>query len=399
MLTPVFCNSFDIESGNQGKTIRKFSPYVPTAGIAHSFEQGALVAGRYGGSGWSIFNTAFWEMNYTALLPAPASVVVIHCNIQPRDGWPGTAVIFARFQTNNDTHVALQIRPDGKLDVVLGGFGRNGTGLVVQTTAAAFAVNDWALLEIRCAFGSSGNIRIWKEGVLIINYDSAALGLSCDRFTLRWEFFGPPGMAFDDLIIGVGDAAVERFGACWVNPVIVNADYRVGSWSVVNAWSGRPPGAKHYACVNDLATDHDRESPDDDTSYLGGDETAGDDLFGIAEPVCVGAILGLAVNVGALALSGAPQVRALFVSVDTGAPAVLGTLSPESARYAVQQVLIENSTVTGDRWTHQEITTGAWGIRAAGSGAQRVSVVYLEQIISMAGVLPFECGGGGSYIH
>lgn len=405
MLTPVFLNSFSIDSF----VGRKFAPYVPTIGIAHAFEQGVFIPGRYGGFAWDIFNTAFWEINYTTLLPAPAAVVNLHVNIKPsyHSGDPLTQawfkVLFARFQYGNMNQIGLRINEAGKIEVVLGGEGRNDTGTAVATTADSFPVGQWADLECRVAIGTPGNVRIWREGVEIINVNlnTNPQGSMVDRVTLRWETFGPPGMAFCDMAIGVGDAAVERFGVSRVTALRMIADYAIGGWVATNTWPNRPAGpTTHFGTVNDALTDLDRGSPDDQTSYLFGAGSGGDDLFGAAAPECFGANLGLAVNVASLATVGAPRIQPIALFDAEGAPRTIGSpMSPETARYAVQQHVEQDSPATGDRWGDREIESTAWGVRDLGGGSVRVSVFYLEKLTSLDGVLPFECGGGNSYIY
>lgn len=404
MLTPVFLNGFSVESFVD----RKFAPYVPTDGIAHSFAQGVFIPGRYGGFAWDIFNTAFWEINYTTPTFAPSSVVNVHLNIKPtyHSGDPLTQswfrVMFLRLQFGNQNQIALQMNETGHIEVVRGGVGRNATGTVIATTSASFPVGQWADLELRVAVGAPGNVRLWREGVEVINVNTNtnAQGSTIDRVTLRWETFGPPGMAFCDFAVGIGDSNVDRFGVCRVMKISPIADYITGAWSTVNAWPNRPPGGvTHFGCVNDLLSDLDRGAPDDNTSYLAGDGSSGVDLFGVQETDCVGSILAVAANLAAKALTGSPRVQAIFQDSTEGTPRNVGAVVlPDSAGYPVQQRMIELYPVTGDRWGDADIISSAWGLLAGAGGTMRVTTFYLEKLVSLDPTVPYECGGGESYV-
>jgi hypothetical protein len=71
----------------------------------------------------------------------------------------------------------------------------------------------------------------------------------------------------------------------------------------------------------------------------------------------------------------------------------------ESTRYVVHQAVLNQQPGNGEQWSDRAIQEAAWGFAGqAPSGTIRVTSCYLEKLVSITGLLPFECGGGGSYI-
>lgn len=398
MLTLRYINGFDVESGGAPSQIRrKFLEHIPTPPFTSSGEQGTIIPGYVSGNGWRIFNTGFREINYAAPLGAVFQRVVFRCYLQSAnsgafsdtDFW--NPVLWLRFENGaNGMQLGLRWTTDGKFQVIRGGAGRNGTGTVIGLVDHVFHEGTYYDFEMRVDFGTAGALQIWVDNVRLYNDQNLNTGTGCDRVTLRWESFGFIGMGFDHVAIATDDTAgSDRLGSCRVVTMPLIADYRLSPTWTPNA------DTAHFSRLTEV---NPIVSPDDDTSYLAADMDADPDYFAVNRPDCFGYNFGVALNIGSKVNSGNPALQGRLLDGATehnvGSPLIL-----ESARYAIQQGIIEDDPRDGLAWSDRRIAQVAWGFQphTLGNGDMRVTMAYLEKLTSIAGVLPFDCGRG-SYV-
>lgn len=387
MLTLRYINGFDRENNNTDAVEARFGTYVPTTGFSRRFTQAQSTPGYQGGRGWFVFNTAFWEANYHMLLGASFNSVVFHAHFKPGGGGY-TQVLFLRFESGaNAPGISLRIRTDGKLDVMTGGLGRNGSpGVGLATTTNTLPLDTWTEVEVRIDC-STGRVRVWIGNSLDVDLTGVAAGASIDRVTWRWEAFGFRGIACDHLAIATDDTvSSDRIGVAVINTLLPSADYQISPLWVPNS------GTNHFSRI----AEDTGITPSNDNTYLstvGG----GDDLYTFETPVCFGRILGLALNIDRKLVSGAPSVTPLLLHPDGAGVQTFGTPSALTSAYKYDQFLHQLDPVTADYWSDPTIVASAFGMRGGGAGVSRVTYMHIEKLVSLLDV-PYECGEGGSYI-
>lgn len=391
-----YINGFDRENNSNGATEARFLPYVPTFGIAHSFSQGDSIAGYRGGRAWRIFNTAFWEINYSMPLYASHPGAVFHGYIMASNGGGSAGlpvynkVLFLRFENGaNNIGVSVRIKTDGHLEIMTGGVGDNDntTGTVHYTSVATLPPDTWVEFEMRVDCGA-GRVRMWLDRVLEFDGSGLATGAGVDRVTWRWQSFGQIGMAGDHFAVASDDSVgSERIDSSLITGLPPIADYAIDAGWTPNS------GVSHFPKVGELTG----VNPDDDGGYLAGSGASGDDLFTFQEPNCFGLNLAVALNIDRRLTSGAPEVIPRLLHPESGAAVDLGASDALTSGYRYQQFLMITDPVAGDYWTDANLFASAFGFRGAGSGASRVTFLHLEKLTSLRG-LPFSCGDEGNYI-
>lgn len=396
-LTPIFINGFDVESAD--RVHRKYSHTPSGFGFTQTNPgyQASSLPGYLGGRAWFIFNTGFQERNFTASLGSDRTSVVFRAFIRATRTGSGAMpnVLFLRFQSGGSHLVNFQWNADNTIRITRDGSGTNANtgGTVVATLPGSLDFDDWADLEIRIDFATS-RIRVWRDNASIFDQSGLGLGSSVDRVTMRWEALGTVGMTWDHVAIGY-DTAVsnERFGTCRVFPIALLADYSVSSTWTPNG------GSAHFDRLTEAVTVLPNVSPNDDLSYLAGDHTSLLELFGVAEPDCIGYNFAVALNLAAKRISGNSTLRHRLLTAEGFLDLTTSPYSTlDTSEYTVHQGLSAENPDTVEAWSDRQIQAAAWGFQPGPpAGDIRVTAAYLEKLTSISGVLPFDCGGG-SYI-
>lgn len=401
MLTYRYINGLDVERTGLQMT-NKFAPEVTTVGVSGSFEQGSRVTGLSGyGQAWRLFNTAGREKNYHALLGENCQNVVGHMLFKQLGTFSALfngPMVFWRFQYGNAMQISFRLKTSGGvssyvIECFRGGNGDNACtgGTLIGTSSTTWTLEEIKRLECRIEIHSSaGTVRLWQDGVLVmhlfgISTKPVATGY-CDKVTWRGQG-GQVFVEWDDLIIASDDTTgSERIGAVRVDPLRLTEDYQNGLGWTPNG------GLTHVSRFAD--NDVFNQTPDGDITYLSGGASSGDDLYTCIEPACTAAVRAISLNVAAKALTGAPTIQPRLLYSDGELYNFGAVQTPESTRYAVQQSIMTFNP-EDNRWTDGQIGESAFGIRGGGSGTMRVSLVYLERVLSLTGE-PYECDGSGA---
>lgn len=384
-----FCDGFDLCTYT-GAAL-KYNGYNAT------FNQGQMITGRDGlGQALWLFNTAFGEANYTVILDAQ-STYGFNMDWQWSAGSPSTREWY-RIGYLGTTLLSLRYRPDGTMDIL----GPLGAVLVnTVATSTTFTPGVYCTLELVAAFGTSGTVSLFKNGVLAATKSGVNFGsVLPDRHTFRFQGFGPPGIVLDNLIIWdgqSGDPFTGQYGRQRILSIEPAADLQAGEWSP------SVPGPS-FAMVDDNPSSSGG-SPNGDINYLLALGTGPDAVFSMAKSDCSGLVLALAWNACARPdpTSANPLLDFVYIpalatlTVGNQRVAAVGHLNPDAPfatiDYFTYQVISKTNPVSGSNWQDTEISDGAFGCGAVATPQVRMTAFYLEKIIDLTGK-PFNCGGG-----
>lgn len=365
----------------------KYQIYQSSGGGMVNFASGLMVPGRFGGTALAIVYTNGGELLNTKRLNL-ATERTIGIAIQPHNfsGFEGLQIwrrsLMLRFQIGNATQIAVQMRPDGRLELVRGtGINTTNPSDILDVCSNVLAVNSWYYLEVAVQFDTAGKIRVWLDGVQTFgddNINTIPHGFGCDRVTpMRWQVGDVIGMYFDDIYVGRG---IDALGPSRVITKLPNADFRA-EWTPNSA-------VPHYTLVDDGPFGN---MPDDDATYVQSPAADAREFFGFPEFPCNGRIWGMGLNLASKVTNLAHQVDPCFENDDASIIS-LGTTyqTPQStSRYEILQGISEDSP-NGQPWNPVTLRAAAWGARA--SATTRVSAVNLEALVSLDTEELFDCG-------
>ncbi len=377
-----FVSGFD--TFDPGKVRNKFNLW------SGSFDQDILLPGRDGeGFAFCILNTAFGDANYTQGFPDAQILWGFHADFKVAKVGTGatfpTSVDWFRFGSST-AGVQLSLRViayladgpyAGRLQIIDAG------GNLIATSPTSITMDQWYTLEAKATFNSTSclcEIRLNGAAWFTGGYSS---GGPVDQLTFRWQAFGPPSLALDNLVYYDGQAGMNTFtGRLRVTSMLPVSDVRAG-WAPV-------PGPSEYGMVNDFVG-RAGGSDDGDLTYITPGGSLIDQLFNFARVDCFGKILGLAVNACMRPAGGFFPVR--FLCQPAAILYTLGTLTPTSTDYRTLQAVAEASPASGATWIAGEINGSYFGVGAPAAALVRVTAVYLEVVTSLED-LPYECGIG-----
>lgn len=367
--------------------------------------QGEVVAGRYAGRSFWIFNTGFGEANWTRIFDAQSTWWMgMNFRTLNEGGQVGTPVV-TWYRVGNGSGSALQLRmnADQTMSVLQGSLGGSPNTLV-RTTDHVFTLNDWGFLELKVSVsGGTCSYELWLDGSLMLGTGGVltmagsfpCTAASIDRFTHRWEALGARGINLDDYYIldtVAGDGMVDRLGPVRVTGLQVTADASKGNWTPSTGTTLTPVEA-------DVPVPGG-QSPDGDLTYMSPGSAADVALFNLFTSPCFGRVLAVVLNACGRKVTGSPTFDAVVRSrtglhqigstqLAFATPGHYFNLPATMDDYFTYQKIMALSPDSGTYWTDREITTDAWGVRSTGS--QRMTQIYLEKLTTLAAV-PYDCG-------
>ena len=356
--------------------------------------QRAMVPGRDGnGFGLFLFNTAFGEVFFTINLDAQATWFV---HFDYANAVSGQTPNYAVQKFLEIGAVYLQQRSDGKIDV-FGPAGLICTSSVAIPAVAQDTAANYVGIELRVSSGSPGSVELRFDGTTVASGNTALPGMP-STITFHQQGFGPPGYIIDNLVIWdgqPGDQFTTFQGRMRVSTLVPTSD-------VVTNWSPNS-GSNCFSRVDSVNGGVPNAGPFGDSSFI--DPGAGDpdQLFTVSAPGCYGKIYAVAVSSCARPTSGSPTLNYLYVG--SGGSHVVGTVHPAFVGrwntneplalkdYSIYQALVVNNPDTGAGWTDPQLTNGEFGVGAQATPTLRVSLFYVEKVVSLV-PQPFDCGGG-----
>lgn len=354
-----------------------------------TFLQAATAAGRFGGTAFNVFNTAFGVAEfYNRVSDLTLSM---HMALK-LGGSTGNFNVFYSIKQGSAGIVSLALDASDNLKVYTGGSGTNGApGSLLATVTAPFSTTVWHSLELFVIVAGAGStVEVWIDDIAVVQMDgTVSLSGTPDRAGYRWENFGSIGIILDDYVQSDGSGALNntRLGPLEIVTIYPSGNGFTSGWTSAN-------GHADYTNVNQVVN-----APDSDLLYISGTDSASD-LFMVATPACIGLILGIGFNglargVSSLAsmdLACAPEAG-LLPTVQLGNFAVVSA----PTLYTVYQAISETNLATGqNNWTDGDIGRAWWGPELSANSC-RVGQINLEKVVSLRAV-PFDCGqGAGSY--
>jgi len=342
-------------------------------------------------------NAAFGAICYTKTLAA-RNRYVVGFNYRPTNPFgqaTASDTIFFRWEngapnpTNNqNTATSLSIRQGASntLRFYGGGRGTNAfPGTLVANPSYVFTPGQWYFLEVDATFGPGGKLKVFVDSVQIYEDLNVNLGTTNpDRFSLRLEAFGTQGMTFDDLYV-----ADSRLGLCRIITTLPMEDGSPDEWTPT-------PAGNSYENVDDRNFTTLSNRPDEDTTRLDAASAGLTSVFRFAESTCFGRILAVAVNATVKnPLGASPSIKLVVQPDPTDLTITELSETTLTTSYATYQAMLNLSPLTGTFWTDTELAAAKWGVRSGGSGAGRVTAMFVEKLVSMEG-LSYDCGGGTS---
>lgn len=332
-----------------------------------------MIAGRYGGQAWGIFNTGFGYASYSN--PLGLAEFILHMDWNFRAAMNNA--IFLRLDLNPgdvvggivDCQYLFRTTTDRRLQI----YSQSSTGrkfdegtLVFQTPASFLLASTWYNVQI---VSSATAFEVWVDGIKIWSV-AGNIG-TIAYFTYIWEDLGFTGVWYDNVVITdpnvlVGLTSRVENLACQV--VITSANYIVQmhpndpsqqNWQVYN---GLPFGDPHVY----------GEHPEFDC-YEFADFTA------FAFPIYAAGI-----KVRFRGESGTPgTVVPVFQSPVLGQPpAQLGSLGLSTINYAFGQHIYNTNLDDGGNWNHVLLNLMRFGMTCTTPGLRvRYSQVVLERVV------------------
>lgn len=276
---------------------------------------------------------------------------------------------------------------------------------------SALTANQWAHLDFTASTSGSGSFVLRVGGTVILS--STGVGISGpypvpDTITpFRWQGFGPPGIAIDNLIIYDGQVNGDGFVSPTLYPqqrittVIATADVTGGAWAPLLTAAQLSSDAVNPTRFNTPMSDYDYATPNTANALQ---------LFQMGTVVCYGRINAIALNLATKAvppISSLPVVSAVVREVS--AIETLGVLTTLNLfpsgigglvrGYWILQAIAAFSLQTGGNWQATTLGTIEFGmISDPASLPERVSAIFLEVLTDTSG-LPFTCGGASNYSY
>jgi hypothetical protein len=287
------------------------------------------------------------------------------------------------------------------------------TIIATYTTTAALTANIWTHLDLAfTVFGSTSSMVLRFNGTIVLSQTGIGTGIGYpfpDTICpIRWEGFGPPGVAIDNLVIYDGQDNGDGFVSPSLMPqqrvttVVATADVSGGNWGPFLSASSLSAEA-----VNPLRTAQTAMS---DGDYATPNTASALQLFQMGTVPCYGLINAIALNLVTKAvppIGSLPQISAVVreqVIVETMGVLTTLNLFPSSIDsdvrgYWILQAISAFSIMTGSNWVANGLNSGGFGMISDPSGiAERVSAIFLEVLTDVSG-LPFSCGGAGNYSY
>jgi len=378
-----------IGTANQGDTVpgayaAPATPTIPSNGIGDS-------------NGIFFINSGFGAICYTKTLAQRNRYVAgFHYKSHNPFGQPNAIdSLFFRWEygspvfiNNQNPNTSLSIRqgPTNQLKFYAGGVGTTSSpGTLVANPSFVFTPETWYHVEVDATFGPGGKLKIYVNSTQVFEDLNVNLGtVNPDRFSIRHQSFGTQGWAMDDLYI-----ADERLGRCRVNTNLPIGDVSGSGWTPT-------PSGILYSAIDDRQFTGSIVSPDSDITRI--DATGPDltSLHNFAEFSCYGRVLAAAINATAKKPSlSAPTIKL----VSRPDPTSLSVTELDeyllTTSYATYQSVVNLSPLTGGYWSDRELKDAIWGVRSGGSGANRVTAMFLEKLVSLEG-LSYDCGAGSN---
>jgi len=385
--TLYFVDGFDLV--DYDRAFLKYNGYV------QGFNQGSIISGNGGGNAIATFNSAFDPVGAQfSRIFGLVSTLGIHMDYQQFGGSSWGAYDWYTVTAGDGTVILkLHQRIDGLLDVI-------GPGGLIATTIVPLNLGKWNNLVILLAFGTSGSVSIFINGVqgFAVAAEPCNFGTDPpDRAQFFWDAgFGPPGIALDNYILYDG---LANIGPCHVDSMLPISDSPATVW-IPGATSPDVPSSQCWEMVNDSEGRFPGEGPDGDFTYVSAVATA-NQTFQMQRSPCYGVVLGVALNVCGRPLTGFSPQQFNFIailsagtqSVGTGILVSIGAISttPQLADYQTVQACLPLSPATGQTWIDAEITNGNFGFGSI-EVKQRITAFNIEKITSLT-PQPFNCGG------
>ncbi len=397
-----FCDSFSDRSYNN-QSGWKYSVVGFTG-------QGAMKQELYpapipAGFGLQFTNTGFHSTNFTKVLSG-RSRWVAGFGFRPIGIGIGDSPesIFFRIEDGGATDIPNGENPNTQLSVLLdadsklrfysaGKGGNSHPGNLLYVSTMQFDPANRVYLEIDVTFGTSGEIHVYVDDVLLFEQLNVNIGQGStvprqpDRFTLKLEHFGTEGVRFTDLYI-----ANERLGPVRVSPWFFTAQ------AAAEHWIPKTPGlnvdqVKDHPIV--ISGNIANDTPDGDVTYIESSNPGDRDVYLPGPIACFGLNLAVAVNICARLTAGSPSLQAVLLQGATETS--VGASQPAAANYGILQGMIQLSPRTGVEFTDLELQTSGWGATLSGSGTARITAIWIEKVTSLRAV-PYSCGVG-SYVY
>jgi hypothetical protein len=384
-----------------------FSPAPGPAGSSSALDQGFF-----------LFNTAFGEANFQRTFDQqPTWFYALDFQMA---GVPAMApypvMEWCRFtqgaKPSGVKLCSLTTTATGQMTVTFYDGTPSENPLVSFTTTATLAANQYTHLDFTATFTGSGSfiLRFFSGGVPSIVLQNTGVGLGLlyplpDTVTVvRWQGFGPPGVAIDNTVIwdaqNNGDGFTGLMPQQRVTTVVMTEDLNA-NWSPFLAAPTLNQDAVSPLRFNTPMSDYDYAIPNNGNAVQ---------LFNAGAVPCYGLINAVALNVDAKAvppIGSLPQITLLCretVALNPMGVFSLLNLFPSSISSLVRgywnfQAIAARSLQTGNVWQANNLSQIAWGMQAdPGNLPERVSAVYLEVLTDVSG-LSFTCGGPSNYSY
>jgi hypothetical protein len=285
--------------------------------------------------------------------------------------------------------------------------------LATFTSSQALTPNQWKHMDITATFTGSGSfsLRFFDAFSPTVVAMSTGVGISGpypmpDTVTpARWEGFGPPGVAIDNLVIYDGQNNGDGFVSPTANPqqrittVIPASDLPRGDWTPFIAAPTLSQDAVNPLRFNTPMSDYDYATPNNANALQ---------LFTFGSVPCYGQINAIALNYALKAvppISTLPQITAAIrelISINSAGVLTALNLFPSSIGsltrgYWIVQAIAAFSLQTGATWKANDLSQISIGmISDPLNTPERVSALFLEVLTDVSG-LPYTCGGVANY--
>ena len=409
-------DGWDVVFGNdqvQLKYPQSYITFIQQGGIA-------APAGPSGSAGPHdkgifLFNTAFGEANFQRTFDSQPTWVY-QTDFQMAgvgSGAPYPVMEWCRFlqgpKPSGVKLCSLTTTSTGQMTVKFFDGSPSENVVVTFTTTAVLTANTWANLKFKITLGPVSAFTLQFNGSTVLNQVGISLGglyPQADTVcVMRWQGFGPPGVALDNTVIwdtqNNGDGFTDLMPPQRITTVIANADVAGGNWGPFLAAASLSSDAVNPTRFNTPMSDYDYATPNNVNALQ---------LFLMETVPCYGQINALALN---FALKAIPPVSTLpsitAVVRELTAPNSMGVLQalnlfPSNIAslvrgYWILQAIAPLSLQTGTGWKAGNLSNDAFGMIADPSNiAERVSAVSLEVLTDVSG-LPFTCGGLSNYSY
>ncbi len=365
--------------------------------------------------GITIFNTAFGEANFQRTFDAQATWIYQTDFQMSGVGSmaPYPVMEWCRFSAGAKPAgiklCSLTTTSTGKMTVTFYDGSPSELVAVSFTTSAALSANTWANIKFKVTIGPTASFTLMFNATVVMSHTGITLGAlypQADTVTvMRWQGFGPPGVALDNTLIwdtqNNGDGFTDLKPQQRITTVIANADVPGGNWS---PFLGAPT-------LNQDAVNPTRfNTPIGDYDYATPNHASALQLFNLEKVPCYGQINAIALNLGCKAVPPISSLPTITMVVrERTAPEILGIFTllnqftPVSdglcKGYWIYQAISATSPTTGGLWKANDLSANAWGMIADPSSLpERVAAIFLEVVTDVSG-LPFTCGGLSSYSY